>query len=205
EELTFDRLLVAVGRRPATRGLGLEEAGVAVDPRTGRVRVDAAYRTSAPSVYAVGDLVEGPMLAHKASAEGIAAVEGLAGRPGEVNYDAVPAVVYTNPEVGSVGWTEEGLKGRGVSYVSGVHPFSATGRAWCLGETEGFAKVLCHRRSGRLLGVHLVGPRASELVAEASLAVDQALAVEDVARAVHAHPTLAEAFWEACRAAARAR
>ncbi len=201
EELAFDRLLVAVGRRPRTGGLGLAEAGVALDPATGRVRVDQAYQTSAPGVYAVGDLVDGPMLAHKASAEGLAVSELLAGRTAEVDYDAIPSVVYTDPEVAGVGWTEEGLKARGAAYVAGVFPFAGTGRARCLGETMGFAKVLCHRRSGRLLGAHLIGPRASELIAEAALAVARGATAAELVATVHAHPTLAEAFWEACRVA----
>lgn len=204
-ELRCDRALVAVGRRPLTRGLGLETAGVASEASTGRVRVDARYRTTAEGVWAVGDLVDGPMLAHKASAEGVAAVEGMAGLAGEVDYDAVPWAVYTWPEVGTVGATEEQLKERGVPYRSGAVPFGAVGRAWCAGETEGLAKVLAHARSGRLLGVHVVGARASDLVAEAALALAQGLTTADLAGAVHAHPTYAEALMEAARAADRSR
>jgi dihydrolipoamide dehydrogenase len=203
ETFSCDRLLVAVGRRPLTRGLGLAEAGVQVDEKTGRVKVDAAYRTSVPTVYAVGDLVDGPMLAHKASAEGIAAVEGLAGLPGEVNYDAVPSVIYTHPEAASVGLTEEQVKARGAPYCSGIYPFGGNGRARCLGETEGFVKVLAHKASGRLLGVHVVGPRASDLLAEAVLAVELGAGAEALARTVHAHPTFGEALMEAAGAAAR--
>ncbi|NTU59688.1 MAG: FAD-dependent oxidoreductase, partial [Deltaproteobacteria bacterium] len=204
QELRCDRVLVAVGRKPCTGGLGLEEAGVALT-RSGRVSVDAAYRTTAPGVYAVGDLVEGPMLAHKASAEGVAAVEQMAGLPGEVAYDAIPAVVYTSPEVASVGATEEELKARGVPYRAGVRPFAGVGRAWCAGETEGFAKVLAHGTTGRLLGVHIVGAKASELIAEAALAVARRLTADALARTVHAHPTLSEGLMEAARAAAAPR
>jgi dihydrolipoamide dehydrogenase len=163
--------------------------------------IDAGYRTSVADVYAIGDLVDGPMLAHRASAEGVAAVEQMAGLPGEVNYDAIPSVVYTAPEVASVGMTEEQVKALGVPYEAGAFPFTGVGRAWCAGETEGFAKVLAHRHSGRLLGVHILGPRASELIAEAALAVGQNLSVGDLSRAVHAHPTLSEAVREAARVA----
>ena len=137
-------LLVAVGRRPLTRGLGLEELGVALDPSSGQVLVDANYRTSVPSIYAIGDLIAGPMLAHKASAEGIAAVECMAGLPGEVNYDAIPAVVYTSPEVASVGLTEEQARARGIDYCVGTYPFTGSGRARCMGETDGFVKLITH-------------------------------------------------------------
>lgn len=204
EDLRCDRLLVAVGRRPLARALGLEDAGVALDPKTGRIRVDARYRTTAPGVYAIGDLVDGPMLAHKASAEGAAAAEGMAGLPGEVNYDAIPSAVYTAPEVGSVGLTEDELKARGVPYRSGAVPFAGVPRAVCAGETEGLAKVLAHGRSGRLLGVHILGPRASELIAEATLAVERDLTAAGLARAVHGHPTFSEALQEAARACERA-
>lgn len=201
ETFSCDRLLVAVGRRPLTRDLGLSEVGIEPDPETGRIPVDAAYRTRVPTVYAVGDLVDGPMLAHKASAEGIAAVEGLAGLPGEVNYDAVPSAIYTHPEAASVGLTEEQVKERGVSYRSGTYPFGGNGRARCLGETEGFVKVLSHEASGRILGVHIVGPRASDLIAEAVLAVELGASAEAVARTVHGHPTFGEALMEAADAA----
>ncbi|MDW7710505.1 MAG: dihydrolipoyl dehydrogenase [Deferrisomatales bacterium] len=203
ETFSCDRLLVAVGRRPLTRGLGLGEAGIAPDPRTGRIPVDTSYRTRVPTVFAVGDLIDGPMLAHKASAEGVAAVEGLAGLPGEVSYDSIPSVIYTHPEAASVGLTEEQLKERGISYRSGTYPFGGNGRARCLGETEGFAKVLAHRASGRLLGVHIVGPRASDLIAEAVLAVELGVGAEALARTVHAHPTFPEVLMEAAAAAAR--
>lgn len=200
EELRFDRLLVAVGRRPLTRGAGLEELGVLLAPRTGQVLVDAAYRTNVEGVYAIGDLIPGPMLAHKASAEGIAAVECMAGLPGEVNYDAIPAVVYTQPEVASVGLTEEEVKDRGVAYSTGHYPFSGAPRARCLGETEGFVKVIAHTTSDRILGVHIIGPHAADLISECVLAMELGGSSEDIARAVHSHPTFGEALQEAAGA-----
>ncbi|MBE0617962.1 MAG: dihydrolipoyl dehydrogenase [Proteobacteria bacterium] len=203
ETFVCDRLLVAVGRRPLTRDLGLAAVGIEPDPHTGRVPVDVAYRTRVSTVLAIGDLVAGPMLAHKASAEGIAAVEGLAGLPGEVNYDAIPSVIYTYPEAASVGLTEEEVKERGIQHCSGAFPFGGNGRARCLGETEGFVKVLAHRSSGRLLGVHIVGPRASDLIAEAALAVELGATAGALARTVHGHPTLGEAVMEAADTADR--
>jgi dihydrolipoamide dehydrogenase len=197
ESITFDRLLVSVGRRPLTQGLDLEEAGVEVDPDSGRILVDASYRTSVPSIFAIGDLIAGPMLAHKASAEGIAAVECIAGRPGEVNYDAVPSVIYTWPEVASVGLTEEQAKERDVPYKTGTYPFAGVGRARCLGETDGFVKLIAHGKSDRVLGIHMVGPRASEIIAEGVLAVQFDAKADDLARTVHAHPTFSEALMEA--------
>ncbi len=201
--LIFDRLLVAVGRRPHTRGLGLEEAGVALDPATGQVTVDARYRTSVDSVYAIGDLIAGPMLAHKASAEALACVEGIAGHGAEVNYDAIPAIVYTSPEAASVGKTEEELRALEIPYCSGVYPFRGAGRAQCAGETDGFVKVLNHARTDRILGVHMIGPRASDLIAEAVLAMEMGASAEDVARTVHGHPSFSEVFQEAARSASR--
>jgi dihydrolipoamide dehydrogenase len=200
-ELECDRVLVAVGRRPLTRGLGLEEAGVKCDPRTGQVLVDESYRTSIPTIYAIGDLIAGPMLAHKASAEGIAAVECMAGLPGEVNYDAIPAVIYTAPEVASVGLTEEQTRDRGIPCCVGAYPFAGAGRARCMGETDGFVKVIAHSRTDRILGVHIIGPRASDLIAECVLAMEFGASSEDLARTVHGHPTFAEALQEAAKAA----
>ncbi|HCY84146.1 MAG TPA: dihydrolipoyl dehydrogenase [Desulfobacteraceae bacterium] len=197
ETATFDKLLVSVGRRPSTDGLGLADAGVEIHPDSGRIKVDASFCTSVPSIYAVGDLIDGPMLAHKASAEGVAAVECMAGLPGEVNYDAVPSVVYTAPEVAGVGLTEETLKSRDIPYRSGVYPFSGTARARCLGETLGFVKVLAHQRTDRILGVHIIGPRASDLISEAVLAMEMGASSEDLARTVHGHPTFSEAIQEA--------
>ena len=201
EALECDHLLVAVGRRPLTRGLGLEEVGVKTDLRTGQVLVDEQYRTSVSTIYAVGDLIAGPMLAHKASAEGIAAVECIAGLPGEVNYDAIPAVIYTWPEVATVGLTEEQVKERGIPYCVGTYPFSGAGRARCMGEKDGFVKVIVQSKTDRLLGVHILGPRASDMIAECVLALEFGASSEDLARTVHGHPTFAEALQEAAMAA----
>jgi dihydrolipoamide dehydrogenase len=200
ETLTCDKLLVCVGRRPLTRDLGLDPVGVETDPETGRVKVDSAYRTHVPSIYAIGDLIPGPMLAHKASAEGIAVAEIIAGRPGEVNYDAIPSIIYTWPEVASVGLTEEQVKERNIPYCSGTYPFTGAGRARCMGETEGFVKVLAHEKTDRVLGVHIIGPRAADMIAESVLAVEFGASSEDIARTVHGHPTFAEALQEAAMA-----
>jgi dihydrolipoamide dehydrogenase len=200
EQITCERLLVCVGRRPLTRGLGLKEVGVQTDADTGRIKVDAYYRTNIPSIYAIGDLIPGPMLAHKASAEGIAAAEIIAGRPGEVNYDAIPAVIYTWPEVASVGLTEEQVKQREIPYCVGTYPFTGAGRARCMGETEGFVKMISHAESDRLLGVHIIGARAAEMIGECVLAIEMNAGSEDLARTVHGHPTFAEALQEAAMA-----
>jgi dihydrolipoamide dehydrogenase len=200
ETLSCDRLLVAVGRRPLTRGLGLEELGVELDPKTGCVKVDEQYRTSVPTIYAIGDLIAGPMLAHKASAEGIAAVECIAGLPGEVNYDAITSVIYTWPEVASVGLTEQQVKERGIPYCVGSYPFAGTGRARCMGEKDGFVKIIAHSKTDRILGVHIIGPRASDMIAECVLAMEFGASSEDIARTIHGHPTFAEALQEAAMA-----
>ena len=198
--LNCDRLLVAVGRRPLTEGLGLEEIGVEMDPRTGHVLVDETYQTNVASLYAIGDLIPGPMLAHKASAEGIAAAECIAGLPGEVNYDAIPAVVYTWPEVACVGLTEEQVKVRGIPYCVGSYPFAGTGRARCMGATDGFVKLIAHSETDRILGVHIIGPRAADMIAECVLGVEFGASSEDIARTVHGHPTFSEALQEAAMA-----
>lgn len=198
--MSCDRLLVAVGRRPLTQNLGLKDVGVATDPRSGHVLVDETYRTSIPSIYAIGDIIAGPMLAHKASAEGIAAAECIAGLPGEVNYDAIPAVIYTWPEVASVGLTEEQVKERNIPYCIGTYPFAGAGRARCMGEKEGFVKLVAHARTDRLLGVHIIGPRAADMIAECVLAMEFGAGSEDIARTVHGHPTFAEALQEAALA-----
>jgi dihydrolipoamide dehydrogenase len=203
ENLQFDRLLVSIGRRPLTGGLGLSEVGVDVDERTGQVKIDEQYRTSVPSVYAIGDLVPGPMLAHKASAEGIAAVETMAGKPSEVNYDAIPAIVYTAPEVASVGLTEEQVKERGIPYCTGSYPFTGAGRARCMGETDGFVKVIRHGRTDRVLGIHIIGARAADMIAEGVLAMEFNASSEDIARTIHGHPTFAEALMEAAMGASQ--
>ncbi len=200
ETMNCDRLLVAVGRRPLTRGLGLEEIGVRLDERSGRIQVDAGYRTNVPSIYAIGDLIAGPMLAHKASAEGVAAVECMAGLAGEVNYDAIPAAIYTSPEVATVGLTEEQVKERGIEYCVGTYPFAGAGRARCSGEVEGFAKIIAQARTDRILGVHILGPRASDLIAECVLGMDFGASSEDIARSIHGHPTFSEALHEAALA-----
>ncbi len=197
ETLNFDRLLVSVGRRPQTRGLGLEALGVKTDPKSGQVIVDQNYQTHVPGIYAIGDLIPGPMLAHKASAEGIAAVENMAGRHGEVNYDAVPAVVYTAPEVASVGITEEQAKQRQIPYCVGSYPFTGAGRARCMGETDGFVKLIAHSKTDRILGVHIIGARAADMIAECVLALEFGASSEDIARTVHGHPTFSEALQEA--------
>jgi dihydrolipoamide dehydrogenase len=200
ESMNCDRLLVAVGRRPNTQGLGLEELGVELDPRSGQVLVDEQFRTKVKSVYAIGDLIPGPALAHTASAEGIAAVECIAGLPGEVNYDAIPSIIYTWPEVASVGLTEEQVKERSIPYCVGTYPFSGAGRARCMGEKDGFVKMIAHAKTDRILGVHILGPRASYMISECVLAVEFGASSEDIARTVHGHPTFAEALQEAAMA-----
>jgi dihydrolipoamide dehydrogenase len=195
QEAEFDRVLVAVGRKPLVSGLGADELGIRLDPK-GFIIVDENYQTNIAGVYAIGDLTPGPMLAHKASAEGIAAVERIAGLAGEVDYDSIPAVVYTSPEVASVGKTEEELKTLGIDYRSAVYPFLGTGRAQCLGETNGFVKILARSSSDRILGVHIIGARASELIAECVLAIHSHMSARELYRSIHAHPTLSEAVHE---------
>ena len=191
-----DALLVAVGRRPNTRGLGAEEIGLKLDPK-GRVEVDEHFRTNVEGVWAIGDVIRGPMLAHKAEDEGIAVAERIAGMPGHVNYDAIPYVVYTEPEIAWVGRTEEELKEAGIEYVAGRFPFMANGRAKALEATEGFVKILAAKDTDRVLGVHIVGHRAGELIMEGTLAIELGASAEDIARTSHAHPTLTEVFREA--------
>ncbi len=198
-----DKVLVAVGRRPYTTGLGLPELGVATDERSGRVLVDENYETNVKGVYAIGDLIEGPMLAHKASEDGVAFAERLTGMKTEVNYDTVPSVIYTWPEVASVGQTEEQVKAAGREYRVGKFPFSANPRARCMDETEGVVKVIADAKTDRLLGVHVFGPRASELIAECVTAMEFCGSAEDIARICHAHPTLSEAVHEAALAVDR--
>ncbi|MCA9450024.1 MAG: dihydrolipoyl dehydrogenase, partial [Candidatus Omnitrophica bacterium] len=200
DSIDADRVLVAVGRKPNTEGLGLEEVGVALDNR-GRVEVDEDFQTNIEGIYAIGDVIRGPMLAHKAEEEGVACVEKMATGYGHVNYDAIPGVAYTHPEIASVGKTEEELKESGVSYKKGIFPFMANGRAQSLGDVEGKVKVLADADTDRILGVHIIGPRAGDLIAEAVAAIEFKASSEDMGRVVHAHPTLAEAFKEACLAA----
>jgi dihydrolipoamide dehydrogenase len=199
KEVTFpgDKVLVAVGRRPYTTGLGLKEAGVGLDERTGRVQVDDHFRTSAQGVYAIGDLIAGPMLAHKAEDEGIALAEQLAGKKSLINHDAIPSVIYTHPELAAVGLTEEQVKAAGREYRVGKFPFAANGRARCLDETDGFVKAIADAKTDRVLGVHILGPRASDLIAEAVSVIEFAGSSEDITRTCHAHPTLSEAVREA--------
>jgi dihydrolipoamide dehydrogenase len=195
-----DKVLVAVGRRPYTAGLGLKEAGVAVDEKTGRVAVDENLQTNVPGVYAIGDLIDGPMLAHKAEEDGIAFAERLAGQQTHVNYDTVPSVIYTWPEVASVGLTEEQVKASGREYRVGKFKFSANARSRTMDELEGVVKILADAKTDRLLGVHIFGPRASELIAEAVAVMEFSGSAEDIARICHAHPTLSEAVKEAALA-----
>jgi dihydrolipoamide dehydrogenase len=196
ESLDGDACLLAVGRKPNTEGLRAGAAGVQLDDR-GSVRIDEHFRTSAPGVYALGDVVRGPMLAHKAEDEGIAVAELIAGRAGHVNYDAIPSVVYTHPEIAWVGRSEEELKQAGISFKSGKFPFMANGRAKAMESTDGFVKLLADSKTDRLLGAHVVGPLAGELIAELTLAMEFGAAAEDVARTCHAHPSLGEVVREA--------
>ncbi|MGF1651002.1 MAG: dihydrolipoyl dehydrogenase [Hyphomicrobiaceae bacterium] len=199
EERFADAVLVCIGRVPHTQGLGLEAVGVALDER-GRVKVDAHYQTNVPGIFAIGDVIAGPMLAHKAEDEGIALAERLAGQAGHVNYDAVPNVIYTSPEVASVGKTEEELKGAGIAYNVGKFPFTANGRAKVNRTTDGFVKVLADKATDRVLGVHIIGPHAGEMIAEAGVIIEFGGSAEDLARTCHAHPTLTEAVKEAALA-----
>jgi len=199
EELKADIVLLAIGRRAYTAGLGLDAAGVALDER-GRVKVDAHYATNVAGIYAIGDAIAGPMLAHKAEEEGVAVAEVLAGQSGHVNYEAIPGVVYTWPEVASIGRTEEQLKADGVAYKAGKFPFTANGRARAMGDTDGFVKILADARTDRVLGAHIIGPDAGTLIAELALAMEFGASAEDVARTCHAHPSLNEAVKEAALA-----
>ncbi len=200
ETIKADVVLLSIGRRPYTEGLGLEQAGVELDDRK-RVKVDHHYATNIPGIYAIGDVIAGPMLAHKGEDEGVAVAEILAGQAGHVNYGAIPSVVYTWPEVASVGQTEEELKAGGIAYSVGKFPFTANGRARAMGDTDGFVKVLADKATDRLLGAHVIGPDAGTLIAELTTAIEFGASAEDVARICHAHPTLSEAVKEAALAA----
>jgi len=199
-ELIADKVLIAVGRRPYTAGLGLEQIGVATDEKSGCIGVDERFMTNIEGVYAIGDVIGGPMLAHKAEAEGVAVAETIAGKPGQVNYDAIANVVYTWPEVAVVGKTEEQLKQAQIEYKAGVFHFRANGRALAADSSEGFVKILTDKDTDRVLGVHMVGPSASELIAEAVAVIEFGGSAEDIARTVHAHPTLSEVVMEAALA-----
>jgi dihydrolipoamide dehydrogenase len=199
-ELTADRILVAVGRRPYTSGLGLENVGLTTDPKSGRIAVDEKLMTNIGSVYAIGDIIGGPMLAHKAEAEAIAVAEIIAGKPGQVNYETIAGVVYTWPEVAVVGKTEDQLREAGIIYDAGVFNFSANGRALAADSSEGFVKILADRHTDRILGVQMIGPSVSELIAQAVEVMEFGGSAEDIARTVHAHPTLSEVVQEAALA-----
>jgi dihydrolipoamide dehydrogenase len=198
-DVRCDKMLIAVGRRPQVARLGLAERGVELEAG-GRVKIDQHYRTSVPGIYAIGDLVHGPMLAHKAEDEGMAVAELLGGKAGHVDYDAIPSVVYTAPELAQVGITEEQAKERGLELRVGKFFFKGNGRAKTLGEEDGMVKILADAKTDRLLGVHVLGPRASDLIAEAVVAMAMGASAEDLARTVHAHPTLSEAVKEAALA-----
>ncbi len=199
EEMSADVVLVAIGRVPYTEGLGLEDIGVAIDNRR-RIIVDPHFETNVPGIYAIGDVIAGPMLAHKAEDEGIAIAELLSGQAGHVNYNVIPNVIYTAPEVASVGKTEEELKEAGIAYKTGKFPFMANGRAKVNRTTDGFVKVLADAQTDRILGVHMVGPHVGELIAEAAVIMEFGGSSEDLARTCHAHPTLTEAVKEAALA-----
>jgi dihydrolipoamide dehydrogenase len=198
-ELVADVVLVAIGRVPFTEGLGLAEAGVKLDDRR-CIEVDAHFATSVPGIYAIGDVIRGPMLAHKAEDEGVAVAEQLAGQAGHVNYDVIPSVIYTAPEVATVGRTEEELKAAGIDYRVGKFPFTANGRAKVNRTTDGFVKVLAEARTDRILGVHIIGSHAGEIIGEAAVIMEFGGSAEDLARTCHAHPTLTEAIREAALA-----
>jgi dihydrolipoamide dehydrogenase len=199
ELLDADVVLVAIGRAPYTEGLGLEEAGVQIDNKR-RIVIDDHFRTSVPGIYAIGDVVRGPMLAHKAEDEGIAVAEIIAGKAGHVNYGVIPGVIYTFPEVASIGQTEEELKEAGIAYNVGKFPFTANGRAKVNRQTDGFVKFLADAKTDRVLGVHIIGPDASNMIAEAAVLMEFGGSAEDLARTCHAHPTLTEALKEAALA-----
>jgi dihydrolipoamide dehydrogenase len=199
ETVEADVALIAIGRVPYTEGLGLDGVGVKLDNR-GRVAVDAHFATNVPGIYAIGDVIAGPMLAHKGEDEGVAAAEIIAGRAGHVNYDVIPNVIYTFPEVASIGKSEEELKAAGVAYNTGKFPFTANGRAKVNMQTDGFVKILADAKTDRVLGVHIVGPDAGNMIAEAAVAMEFGASSEDIARTCHAHPTLTEAVKEAAMA-----
>jgi dihydrolipoamide dehydrogenase len=199
ETIDADVVLVAIGRVPYTEGLGLADIGVALDER-GRVRTDAHFATNVPGIYAIGDVIAGPMLAHKAEDEGVAVAEILAGQAGHVNYDLIPAVVYTFPEIASVGKTEDELKAENVAYNVGKFPFTANGRAKANQQTDGFVKIIADAKTDRVLGVHIIGADAGNMIAEPAVAMEFGASSEDIARTCHAHPTLPEAVKEAAMA-----
>ena len=196
ETLEFDKVLVSVGRKPYTEGLNLTKMGIKKDSK-GRIEVNNKLQTSIKNIYAIGDVIKGPMLAHKAEEEGIAVAEILGGQAGHVNYDVIPGVIYTSPEVATVGKTEEQLKEENKSYKIGKFPFLANSRAKVNNETEGFVKILADSKTDKVLGVHIIGPHAGEMIAEMSVAMEFGASSEDIARTCHAHPTFSEAIKEA--------
>ena len=200
ETLQADIVLVAIGRRPYVAGLGLDKVGVKLTDR-GRIAVDAHFQTSVPGIYAIGDVIDGPMLAHKASEDGVACVETIAGQKGHVNWDLVPSIIYTQPEVAWVGKSEEQLKAAGVAYKVGKYPFTADPRSRANGATEGFVKVLSDKTTDRVLGVHIFGAEAGTMIGEAAVAMEFSASAEDIGRVCHAHPTVNEALKEAALAA----
>jgi len=191
-----DVVLISVGRKPYTNGLNLEKVGVEVDEK-GRVKVNKNFETNIKNIYAIGDVIEGPMLAHKAEEEGIAVAELIAGQSGHVNYDIIPGVVYTSPEVATVGKTEEQLNSKNITYKVGKFPFMANSRAKAIDEPEGFVKILADSKTDKVLGVHIIGPHAGEMIAEMAVAMEFGASSEDIARTCHAHPTFSEAIKEA--------
>ena len=200
ETLQADVVLVCIGRRPCIDGLGLDKAGVKLTGR-GRIAVDGHFQTSVPGIYAIGDVIDGPMLAHKASEDGVACVETIAGQKGHVNWDLVPSIIYTQPGVAWVGKTEDELKASGVAYKVGKYPFTADPRSRANGATEGFAKVLADKATDKVLGVHIIGAEAGTMIAEAAMAMEFSASAEDIGRVCHAHPTVNEALKEAALAA----
>ncbi|KAG6558903.1 Dihydrolipoyl dehydrogenase [Candidatus Rhabdochlamydia oedothoracis] len=196
KSFSAEKVLVAIGRRPYTQGLGLEKIGVKISPK-GFIETDGIFRSNIPNIFAIGDVVEGPMLAHKASEEGIAAVEIMAGHRPQLNYMAIPNVVYTHPEMASVGLTEEEAKKYHLIPKIGSFPFKANSRAKCTGETQGFVKIVTEEKSKRIIGVHIIGTHASELIAEAAIAIQKSLCIKDLINTPYAHPTLSEAIREA--------
>ncbi|HEY6983743.1 dihydrolipoyl dehydrogenase [Reyranella sp.] len=200
ETLETDVVLISIGRRPYVQGLGLDKAGVKLSPG-GRIEVDAHFQTSVPGIYAIGDAIDGPMLAHKASEDGVACVETLAGQKGHVNWDLVPSIIYTQPEVAWVGKTEEQLKAAGIGYKVGKYPFTADPRSRANATTEGFVKVLADKATDQVLGVHIIGAEAGTMIAEAAMAMEFSASAEDIGRVCHAHPTVNEAMKEAALAA----
>jgi dihydrolipoamide dehydrogenase len=200
QTLECDTILVSVGRRAFTEGLQLDKAGLTTD-KYGKVEVNDHWETKVKGIYAIGDVIQGPMLAHKAEEEGIAAVERILGEAGHVNYNTIPGVIYTYPELASVGKTEEELKSGGVNYKKGVFPFNANSRARTNHDADGMVKILTDSATDKILGIHIIGPNAGEMIAEGVLGMEYGAAAEDIARTCHAHPTLSEAFKEACMAA----